>query len=63
MTKQIDLSIPIGMVASILLFVYTITIDLWSKLDVNSSFLLGLALIILFLTGFGFSITHKKEAK
>jgi len=43
-------SFPVGALASVLIFLYIMETDLWSKLNWLSGTLFGLALIILFFS-------------
>jgi len=57
------ISLPVGMIVAILLFIYTVSIEFWSKLDGWAKFLLGIAFIVLFLSDFGFELSYKVETK
>jgi hypothetical protein len=46
--KVVERSFPFGAVASILLFIVTVVLDVWSKIPWYVQILLALALIILF---------------
>jgi hypothetical protein len=46
--KVVERSFPFGAVASILLFIVTVVLDIWSKIPWYVQILLALALIILF---------------
>ena len=46
--KVVERSFPFGAVASILLFIVTVVLDVWSKIPWYVQILLALALVILF---------------
>lgn len=57
---MVKLEIPIGAIVAIIILVYTLQSDLWSRLSDTASFALAIGLLILFFSDI---IYVKAEAK